>query len=401
MGSTRSLHLTLVNGADGRVLKSKQLTLDANKLFATQTYVREQVMTLLDWKIPPVLAAQFSAKKPALDGAYKHYLQGQGHLYRFDHGDNIQNAINAFQAAIELDPNYADAYASLAQAQLRKFVETKDVNLLTPVKQSIYQLKQVNPQHGLLNYLQGELFLKQGDYQQAVNLFNQTIALAKNFSMGHLSLAKAYQALSQLDNAETALLQAQKLMPSNNFVLTKLGVFYYSQGYYLKAIRYFEQLSKQAPNNHIAYLNISACYYLSGDIKQAIVAVRKSLEIKPEADGYANLGTMYFILNDYNNAVRAYEQMITLNASDYINWGNLADAYYFANNPQYVVAFQQAIALAEKAFSLNPHNKEAISLLAYYYANVDNSEQTNLYAQKITKLDAGEHLFLLLRPMPD
>ena len=395
MGSTRSLHLTLVNGIDGRVLKSTQLTLDANKLFDAQTDVRQQVMVLLGWQIPENLAQAFAAKKPALDGAYKHYLQGQGYLYRFDHGDNINNALKAFQAAIDIDTNYADAYASLAQAQLHQFVESNDMTFLTQVKQSLMQLQQLKPEHRFVNYLQGELALKQGEYQQAINLFNQTIILAKNFSMAHLSLAKAYQGLSQLDNAEKALIHAQELMPTDNFVLTKLGVFYYSQGNYLEAIRYFEQLALQAPNNHIAYLNISACYYLTGNIEQAIIAVQKSLAIKPEADGYANLGTMYFILKKYDNAVTAYEQMIILDDSDYINWGNLADAYRFAKNEKYVNAFKQAIGLAREALKINPNNKMTLSSLAYYYANTDNREQSLYNANQITRLDSGQDQFFI------
>ena len=49
-------------------------------------------------------------------------------------------------------------------------------------------------------------------------------------------------------------------------------------------------------NNFIAYLNISACYYLLGDINQAITSVNKSLTIAPDPDGFSNLGTYYFIL---------------------------------------------------------------------------------------------------------
>lgn len=395
MGSTRSLHLSLVNGADGRQLKSIQLTLDANNLFAAQSDIRQQVMNLLGWQIPAELTARFAAQKPAFDGAYKHYLAGRGYLYRFDHEDNIAKALAAFNAAISLDPNYGDAYVGLAEAQLRSFIEFKDTHFLKQMESSVEQLQQIDANHLLLSYLQAELKLNQGEYAQAVELFKQSIALQPRFLKAYTSLSLAFMQLGKGTQAERVLMKAYALMPNNNAILVELGLFHYSNGDYQQAISYFEVLAQQAPNNYIAHLNISACHYLLGDTEQAIFSAKKSLEIQPNADGFANLGTYYFILKDFNKAVNAYEQMIILNGSDYIKWGNLADAYRFANNPKYTETFQQAIELAEKAFELNSNNKNAIASLAYYYANIGNVEKTYLYAKRIDQKDTGADNFLI------
>jgi serine/threonine-protein kinase len=395
MGSTRSIHLSLVNGSDGRQLKSQQLTIDANKLFEAQIQIRQQVMALLDWKIPPALNQQFAAQKPAFDGAYKHYLQGQGYLYRFDHDDNINKALGAFQTAIDLDPNYADAYVGLAEAQRKKYIKTKDSRMLKPMVKTVERLMKVDIDHRLLSYLQGELMLSQGKYLAAIKLFEDGIELQDNFFMSYLGLSNSYLQLGQLIRAEQILLNAYQLMPNNNTVLIELGAFYFENGNYHRAIDYFELLAKQAPNNYIAYLNLSACHYLNGDMNQAILSAEKSLLIQPNADGYANLGTYYFILKNYDKAVESYEQMIILNDSDYINWGNLADSYRFTNDDKYKEAFQRAIKLAEQAIELNPNDKYTIASLAYYHANLGDIEKTHFYAVQITAKDTGEDLFFI------
>ncbi len=184
-------------------------------------------------------------------------------------------------------------------------------------------------------------------------------------------------------------------MPNNSSVVAELGLFYLNNGDYHHAITYFERLAKQAPNNDIAYSNISACYYLIGDIEQAIDAVKLALALQPHADSYANLGTMYFILKDYDSAVIAYEKMIVFNDRDYVNWGNLADAYYFANNPKYVSSYTKAIYFAEKALELNPNDKMAISSLAYFHAYVGKSRNALFYAKKITEQDSGDDQFFV------
>ncbi|WP_440874667.1 protein kinase domain-containing protein [Thalassotalea sp. PLHSN55] len=395
MGSTRSVHLSLVNGSDGRQLKSTQLTINANALFAAQTEIRQQVMTLLGWHMPENLNDKFAQKKPAFDGAYKHYLQGQGYLYRFDHGDNINNAVQAFEKAIALDTSYGDAYVGLAQAQLRSFLETKQGDWLTNMANTIDQLAAINREHVLLSYLQGELSLNQGQYQQAVQLFQQSINSQPNFIKAYTGLADAYIALGEQSKAEKVLLSAYKKMPNNIAAISKLGAYYFGQGDYLKALNYFKLQATNAPNNYTAYLNISACYYSIGEIGKAIKSAKHSISIERNADGYANLGTAYFILKDYQQAVAAYEQMIHLNDSDFVNWGNLADAYRFANNDKYLYAFKQAILRAEQALQLNPNNKYAIALLSYYYANLNHLDKSNSYSKLINENDTGVDNFFV------
>ena len=350
---------------------------------------------MLGWQIPAELTARFAAQKPAFDGAYKHYLAGRGYLYRFDHEDNIAKALAAFNTAISLDPNYGDAYAGLAEAQLQSFNALKNVELLSPMANTITQLKKIDSKHRLLSYLEAELKLNQGDYKNAVSLFSESISSQPNFIRAYIGLADSYQQLGESAKAEESLLTAYQLMPNNGLVLTELGVFHYSNGSYHSAIDYFELLAQQAPNNFTAYLNISACHYLNGDIKLALSAAQQALAIQSNYIVYSNLGTYYFILRDFNKAVVAFENMIALNDSDYVNWGNLADAYRFANNPKYLDAFRQAIMIAEQTLSFNAHDKTTIASLAYYYANVSNIEKTKFYADQIMEQDTGENIFLV------
>jgi len=395
MGSTRSIHLSLVNGSDGRQLKSLQLTIDADNLFAAQNQIRQQVMDLLGWQIPAELITKFAQQKPAFDGAYQHYLQGQGYLYRFDHGDNITKALKSFKAAIAIDASYADAYVGLAETQLRNFIEYQNVNLLKKMGETVEQLVKLDGNHRLLGYLQGELSFHQGHYVDAVKLFEQSIQQQPNFLKAYTGLSISYIELGELLKAEQILIIAYELMPNNNAVLIELGIFHFSNGDYPQAIGYFNLLAQQAPNNYIAYLNISACHYLNGDVQKAILAADKSIKVQANADGYANLGTYYFILKNYNQSIEAFEKMIALNDADYIKWGNLADAYRFAHNNKYFDAFNKAILLAEKALELNPNKKIAIALLAYYHANLGDIDKTNFYSKLINENDLGESQFFI------
>jgi len=283
----------------------------------------------------------------------------------------------------------------LAQAQLRSFIEFNDVTLLNKMAATVEQLKELDATNPLLNYLQGELKHNQGEYADAATLFAATIQQQRYFSKAYTGLSKAYLQLRDFKKSENTLINAYELMPNNNAILAGLGEFYYREGNYKRAIEKFTLLATKTPDNYTAHLNLSACYYLSGDMKEALSSAKKALSIQSNFIVFSNLGTLYFLLNDFTKSVEAYEKMIELNDTDYLNWGNLADAYRFSKNKKYMNAFLQAINLAEKAIELNPRDKYAIASLAYYHANLSNIEKTHMYAKQVSEEDSGEDLFFV------
>ncbi|NIV13316.1 MAG: tetratricopeptide repeat protein, partial [Aliifodinibius sp.] len=64
----------------------------------------------------------------------------------------------------------------------------------------------------------------------------------------------------------------------------------------------------------------------------------------------SNLGTLYFIRGKYADAARMYETALELNDHDYVVWGNLASAYYWAPGERDKAAetYRRAITLAEQ-----------------------------------------------------
>jgi len=395
MGSTRAVNLSLVNASDGRQLKSVNLSIDAKKLFEAQTDIRQQVMELLDWQLPQQLAEQFAAQKPAFDGAYKHYLEGQGYLYRFDQAGNTDRAIESFNKAIEIDPNYADAYVGLAESQLRQYVDTKDGVWLERMETTCDKLVLISPNHIKMDYLNGELFRQRGKYGKAIVYFEKSIMNKPNFLQAYIALSNVYISLKAFNKSEEVLKQAYQLFPNNNLLINSLGIHFFRQSNYEEASRYFSILATQAPNNHWAYTNISASLYLSGDINGAIIAAEKSLVLHPSADGYSNLGTFYFIQRRYAESVAAYEKMIELNDKDYINWGNLADAYRFLGDSRHQKAYKKAIELSERDLRINPNNLSPVPSLAYYWSNLGNKIKALSYAKKIIKESTGRDHFIV------
>ncbi|MFQ3193179.1 MAG: tetratricopeptide (TPR) repeat protein [Paraglaciecola sp.] len=121
---------------------------------------------------------------------------------------------------------------------------------------------------------------------------------------------------------------------------------------------------------------------------------KQAIQINPAGFAYSNLGTMYFYLKQYNKAISAYEKASTISDSNYLIWGNLADAYRFAHNNKSIDAYKKASDLATAALSTNPKDTMAIVMKAYYLANIGDKNTALKLLEKITIKNSGQENFL-------
>lgn len=97
---------------------------------------------------------------------------------------------------------------------------------------------------------------------------------------------------------------------------------------------------------------------------------RRTLEIRPDATAYTNLGTATFFTGRYAESVGPLEKAVELEPQSYLCWGNLADAYRWTPREQdrAKATYARAIGLAERALEVNPRDTDALGSLAMYEA---------------------------------
>jgi adenylate cyclase len=131
----------------------------------------------------------------------------RGRIYRVT--KRTKEAVEAAQNAIRLNPNYASAYAQLAQAQ----VTPADLPLaIINIDQAI-KLSPRDPELGRWRWIKGQTFNYMGRYQDAIR--EEQAALDSGYSSFSLyyHLAVAYGFLGRQSEAEAAIAQARKLNP--------------------------------------------------------------------------------------------------------------------------------------------------------------------------------------------
>jgi len=129
-------------------------------------------------------------------------------------------------------------------------------------------------------------------------------------------------------------------------------------------------------------------YLSQGKYSECIPLFQKALQLQPTADVYANLGTAYFYLKLYSDAIKMDEKATEMNPNHEINMGNLADAYRWSGQKDKANAtYDKAISLAYKELEVNPRDADAMRSLALYYAKKGAVDRASQYIHEARAID--------------
>ena len=137
----------------------------------------------------------------------------------------------------------------------------------------------------------------------------------------------------------------------------------------------YQKLVEILPDSALGYEGIGSVYLREGKLKEAIPPYKKALTIDTNAPTLSNLGTTYFFLRQYDEAVKWYERSVQINASQSEElWGNLGDAYrWTGQTDKALAAYRKTITLAK----MNANSQSANNLgdLGLLYAKMGDQAQ--------------------------
>jgi tetratricopeptide (TPR) repeat protein len=302
------------------------------------------------------------------DNPFALQQQAQAYLERWDVPSNLDRSITLLNRAIELDHDYAPAYASLTFAYFEKNRLNPDPQWVKQATQSAERAVQLNNDLADAHLARGVATMLAGNNEESKKEFRKAADLDPKSSKPYRWLGFLFNSTGKNKEAEDALARALALNPADWRSRMNLGVLYYKTARYAEAATAWEQVSKLTPDNFIVLNNLAGVYHMLDRDDDAASALQRSLEIKPDADTYSNLGTLRFFQGRYPDAVPAFEKAVNMSANDYLVWGNLGDAYRWAPgqaakaNP----AYSNAIRLAREALKAHSDDLDLRSSLALY-----------------------------------
>lgn len=382
------LSLNLVDGSTLRQLHSSILEVEWTNFVHLQDEVVRTLAEMLEVELGPDAEHSLNAGNSLISQAYQFFIEGRGYLSRFEDPESIEMAIGKFEEALEIDPEYARAWAGLGESYWRKFNLNNDVQWTKPALDYAHKALELNNRLSEVYVTLAMIYNGMGRHEDVLNMLNILEQQEKPGYEAQIELAKAYSGMGMTDQAEKEYQKAIELKETYWDGYNQLGFFYYGNGQFKEAADMFKKVTEWTPDNYSAYYRLGAAYFNIDENRKAEEAFKKSLELRPNHRASSNLGTLYFHEGRFEEAILKFEQAIELSDVDYQIWGNLGLAYYGTglNEEKVRSTLNKAIELAEKMREIMPTNNLLLADLAIYYAVIENRKQVdNLLSQLISR----------------
>jgi len=363
-------------------LEHKKAALIATVLVVALAFGALAVFGLKRRSLSRAGAASSLAQPNANASPYELFQLGSTLLERYDKDENLNGAMQHFQAALAQNPNYSPAYGGLGLAYLLKYQANRDKQLLDTAFANATQAVDLDGQLADNRVSLGRVLFEKGEYDKAEAEFKQALILDPLNASAHRGLGDVERSRKHWPEAEALYKKAIKLRPNDWDLRLTLGNFYFRQSRYAEAEQPFADVIKMVPDCHFGYRSLGGIYHMQGRFADAAAEYQKALQIKPSAITYSNLGTSLFFQGLYQQSVVAMKKAVEMGADNAQNWANLADAYRWTpgNEAKAREAYLSAIQKVRDELSSKPNDPDLRSRLALYLAKNGDKQQAQVEA---------------------
>jgi tetratricopeptide (TPR) repeat protein len=196
--------------------------------------------------------------------------------------------------------------------------------------------------------LRGFAYTRKGEYDQAIQDFDQALRLNPNDAATLVGRGAAYFGKKQLERAIQDFDEANRLAPNGADPIRSRGLAYAAKGESDRAIQDFDQALRLNPNDAVAFRYRGLAYGKKGELDRAIQDFDQALRLNPnDAEIFFSRGDAYARMGQPDRAIQDYDQALRLNPNAAATFGSRGNAY--ARKRLYAQAiqnFDQAIRLA-------------------------------------------------------
>ena len=376
-GSQIRVTAQLIDASNGYQVWSETYDRNPTNIFSVQDEIGNEVVKNLKLIISPTSRGLLERRLNVEPDAYEFYLRGRDYLRQPGDTRALQNAEEMFTKAVNISPDFSDAFAGLCDTLLQQYSADHGKARFTAAEQACQRALTLDNRSSAVYVALGNLYRVSGQFALAEREFNRALSLKSTAVDAYLGLAETFEAQDKYPLAEQTLIQAIELEPNNWAASMAMGRYLFDVGRVDESIGYFERINELMPESNAAANSLGAAYSLLGRFEEAATAWEKALLGQPMASVYANLGSSYFFLGRYDDAVTIYKKALNLAPESFENWGNLGDAYRASVvHPELAnAAYKRAIELAKQHLEINPSDAVAIASLGHYLACIGKREE--------------------------
>jgi len=255
----------------------------------------------------PELGGHLPRTLAASPEAYDLYLRSAPY-YGLERREANDQAVKLLENSVELAPQFAAAYASLATAyRVRAFsVETNEPKWIEKANAAVAKALELDPNLAEGYVSRGYLLWSPANgwaYERAVSDYKHALELNANLAEAHHQLANVYNHVGLLEKADAEIMKAIPLDPLNAGIRYRVGINLLYQGRYEESIPEMRDSEKFLPSLW-AFQTSFALLHL-GRRSEAEERISRILKTTPTDPGGSLTSIQALLAADAGNAALA------------------------------------------------------------------------------------------------
>ena len=282
-GDDLSISVQLIDSRTNKVIWAEQYDRKMADLLATQ----REIATTITQKLQLKLAGEekgITKKYTDSNEAYQLYLKGRYHFARRTKED-VNKAIENYEQAIKIDPNFAIAYARIAEAynQMPNYPYASPREAFPKAKAAAERAIAIDPMLSEAHTAMGNTLTSfDWNWTAAEDSFRRALDLDPNSATTHYRYASEFLvSVGRTKEAVSEVERALEIEPLDSNMVANLARVYLYDGQRERAIEQARRAYEADPNFVIARLIYGLTLNATGGYAEAIALSEKELQINP------------------------------------------------------------------------------------------------------------------------
>jgi DNA-binding winged helix-turn-helix (wHTH) protein/TolB-like protein/lipopolysaccharide biosynthesis regulator YciM len=310
--------IRLIRIKDGQTMWAGKFDEPLADIFALQDSISERVTEAIAVNLSGEEKKRLIRHHTDNSEAYQQYLKGRLFYNQFTE-ESTRKALECYDKALALDPNYALAYAgksTLYSSYSGQYLPPLEA--MPKAKEAARKALELDEQLAEAHHAMAVIIQwADWDWAGAEKEFKRALELNPNFETARRNYATFLAQQKRFDEAFAEVKEAQKLDPLSLSLTYYLGHLTYLARHYDQAVDHFKAALALNPNYEVARRGLGCALRQKGNYEQAIAELQRSVELNRFDRQLSELGHTYAVAGRRDEAMKIVRELETVSKQRY------------------------------------------------------------------------------------
>lgn len=279
-GENLTISVDLVDVRNNRTIWGEQFERKMSDLLATQREIASTITEKLQLKISGSEATGITKRYTDSNEAYQLYLKGRFYWNKRT-AENIQKAIELLRTATEKDPNFALAYAGLADCYVvaSTYSGARANKTLPPAQAYARKAIELDSTLAEPHAALGMITMFSWNKEEAEREYRKAIELDPKYPTARHWYSRYLRSIGRLDESFKEIKRAEELDPLSLVIINNVAEGYIDRGELDAALKECQRMIDLDPGFWGAHQTMGIVFVKQGRTADALAQAQKSVEV--------------------------------------------------------------------------------------------------------------------------